>query len=443
MKSRTVTGSQKRILLLPKKKDIDGKTTKRMKFFSIRVFVMALQALLGLVSRTRGFTGSFSTHLKPSFSSSIRSFGGFNHHIRYASTQSSDQDQNNPKDDLKSAKKKAKSASDKSKLLAAAFDELAIKEGFDSSMSRMTEDATFEDDFIDEDDFDDDDDFIDDDEDDTVDDNMFDESNFDLSDFVEGGGKEENTDKVPDSILSETQTDSRDSDFQDDNEDLDDDDDDFLDFGGDSDDGDDMDARIAQAQRDMVKGHVSVPEGLDDFALGSSKEHLAKLGFKEEENFYGNDETRRKNTVTLITNAMTCSACGSDFQARNKQKPGYLPDEKFDVQVKLSKVEEMQKLKEKAESSEWTSDDEIEYLIQTSGKGDLDGNNEANNLDNIDIDAYVEELGLDLNELEKRKKVICARCHSLQNSGKVDDSLRPGWTDEPTLSQEQFQKLLR
>jgi hypothetical protein len=414
-----------------------------MKFFSIRIFVMALQALLGLVSRTRGFTGSFSTHLKPS-SSGIRSFGGFNHHIRYASTQSSDQDQNNPKDDLKSAKKKEKSASDKSKLLAAAFDELAIKEGFDSSLSRMTEDATFEDDFIDEDDFDDDDDdddFIDDDEDDTIDDNMFDESNFDLSDFVEGGGKEKNTDKLPDLILSETQTDS---DFQDDDEDLDDDDDDdFLDFGGDSNDDDDMDARIAQAKRDMVKGHVSVPEGLDNFARGSTKEHLAKLGFKEEENFYGNDETRRKNTVTLITNAMTCSACGSDFQSRNKQKPGYLPEEKFDIQVKLSKVEEMQKLKEKAESSEWTSDDEIEYLIQTSGKGDLDGNNEATNMDNIDIDSYVEELGLDLNELEKRKKVICARCHSLQNSGKVDDSLRPGWTDEPTLSQEQFQKLLR
>jgi hypothetical protein len=412
----------------------------------MRVF-MALQALLGLVSRSRGFTGSFTTHLKPA-SSSIRTFGGFNHHIRYASSQSSDQDQNNPEDDIKSTKKQTKSASDKSKLLAAAFDELAIKEGFDSSLSRMTEDATFEDDFIDEDDFDDDDDddddFIDDDEDDTIDDNMFDGSNFDLSDFVEGGGKGKNNDKLPDSILSETQTDS---DFLGDDEDLDDDDDDdddFLDFGGDSDaDDDDMDARIAQAKRDMVKGHVSVPEGLDNFARGSSKEHLAKLGFKEEENFYGNDETRRKNTVTLITNAMTCSACGSDFQSRNKQKPGYLPEEKFDIQVKLSKVEEMQKLKEKAESSEWTSDDEIEYLIQTSGKGDLDGNNDATNMDNIDIDAYVEELGLDLNELEKRKKVICARCHSLQNSGKVDDSLRPGWTDEPTLSQEQFQKLLR
>jgi ribosome biogenesis GTPase A len=51
-------------------------------------------------------------------------------------------------------------------------------------------------------------------------------------------------------------------------------------------------------------------------------------------------------------------------------------------------------------------------------------------------------MGLDLVNLAK-KKVICKRCHGLQNSGKVEESLRPGWTDEPTMSQEQFRNLLK
>jgi len=432
-----------------------------MRVVSIRAFAMILQALLGLVSKTKGFTDSFSSYMKPA--SSVRFFC-FNHHsrnipkfqggskipfiwspsqnfeygrlsFRYASTQLSDNDQSTPEDDKKSSNKNVKRKIDESRknqLLAAAFDELARKEGFNSTLSYMAEDEKFEDDFIE-------DDPVDDGEDesynrhtnkDTTDDNIFDESNFNLSDFTEG---KVSTQRLPD-LISENQTDS---DSLDDNED--DDHDKFLDLGGDDDD-DDMEARIAQAKRDMVRGHVSVPEGLDNYSRGATKEYLRKLGFQEESNLYGNDESRLKNTVTLISNDMTCSACGSDFQSRNEQKPGYLQKNKFDLQVKLSKVEEIQNLKKKAESSEWSSEDEIEFLIQTSGKGNLDATNEFK--DNIDIDAVIKDLGLDLDDLE-RKKVICKRCHGLQNSGKVDDSLRPGWTDEPTLSQEQFRELLR
>jgi len=400
-----------------------------MRAFSTRVFVMALMALIGLVSKSRGFTRSFSSHVKPSFSLRHQGILGGSKNpflcspqrnsehgrlsIRFASAKSSGKDNKEELD-----------ASEKEKLLAAAFDDLARKDGFDSSLSYMAEDKTFEDDFL-EDDFDDDDE-----EDDDLDDSILDEQNFDLSDFIEG--KESS---------SETLTDL---DFQDDVEDdVDDDvddDEDFLDFGGGDDD--DMDARIAQAQQDMVKGKISVPKDLDSFAKRATQDDLQKIGFKTETNFYGNAETGRENKVTLITNAMTCSACGSDFQSRDEYKPGYLPEAKFDIQVKLSKVEEMQQLKEKSEAFEWTPEDEIEFLIQTSGKGDLDGNNEHKNADDIDIDAVVSDLGLDLEELSK-KKTICKRCHGLQNSGRVDKSLRPGWTDEPTLSQEKFRELLR
>jgi len=157
-------------------------------------------------------------------------------------------------------------------------------------------------------------------------------------------------------------------------------------------------------------------------------------------NPFGNDETPRKEGFKLITNAMTCSGCGSDFQCRNDNRPGYLPPEKFDVQIKLSKIEELQQLKTKAESLEWSPEDEVEYLIQSSGGGaESSGPDGAAD---IDVDAMAADLGLDLVALTG-KKVICKRCHGLQNFGKVENSLRPGWTDEPTMSQEQFRNLLK
>ena len=373
---------------------------------------MALQALIGLVSKTRGFTRTFSSHLNASprllRRHNIRNNQYFQYDrlpIRSLSAKSSSKEGEDQLD-----------ASEKANRLAAAFDDLARKEGFDSTLSHMATDAIFEDDFL-EDDFDNDDDG------DGVDDSILDEQNFDLSDFMEGAD-----------ASSETEMEF---DFDDDD---DDDDDDFLDFGGGDDD--DMDARIAQAKRDMVKGQVSVPKDLDSFAKGATENDLQKLGFKKENDLNGADGPGQEKKATLITNAMTCPACGSDFQSRDEHKPGYLPKAKFDVQVKLSKVEQMQQLKEKADSFEWSPEDEIEYLIQTSGKGELDGNNEPTDADDIDVDALVQELGLDLEELSQ-KKTICKRCHSLQNSGRVDESLRPGWTDEPTLSQEQFRDLLR
>ena len=270
--------------------------------------------------------------------------------------------------------------------LTAAFDELARKEGFDESTAYFADDKTFEDDF----DYD------------TKDvDLELNPDDFDVSDFQA-------------------------------------DDDDYIDFGSDDrEDGPElsMDARIAAAKRDMDLGRVSVPDELDNV----SQADLKRLGFKREANPFGSDETPRKDKFTLITNAMSCSACGADFQCNNEQRPGYLPPDKFAMQVKLSKIEDLQKLQEKAEASEWSPEDEIEYLIQTSGE---EGKQDNSDIANIDIDAVAEEMGLDLVELSE-KKVICKRCHGLQNFGKVDTTLRPGWTEEPMLSQEKFRELLR
>lgn len=393
-----------------------------MRAFSTSASVMALQALIGLVSKSRGFTRSFLPYLRAyplrrkCDNIHINNFpGGFEipracsqrnsefgrQSIRFLSAKPSSTSNT---DDLDSSKK--------AKLLAEAFDDLARKEGFGSTLSHLADGETFEDDFL-EDESDDGKEF------DDFDHDILDEQNFDVSDFVDEGDGQMKFG------------------FDDDGGD---DEDDFLDFGGGDDD--DMDGRIAQAKRDMVKGQVSVPEELDSFVKGATEDDLQKLGFKKEAEFYGNDETDRQKKVTLITNAMTCSACGSDFQSLNEQKPGYLPRNKFDFQLKLSKVEDMQQLKEKSEAFEWSPEDEIDFLIQTSGKGGLDGNNDPTDASDIDIDALEEELGLNLEELAS-KKTICKRCHGLQNSGRVEESLRPGWTDEPTLSQDQFRELLR
>jgi hypothetical protein len=293
---------------------------------------------------------------------------------------------------------------DKIDKLAAAFDDLARQDGFDVTMARMADDATFEDGFSDSDDVDDDEDL---------------------------------GDSYYDGLSSLSSTSEQMFDDVSNQNNFEEDDDDFLDFGSEADDND-MDARIAQARLDMVRGQVSIPKELDRFADDATEDDLHRLGFQKEEN----DETRPMDPAILVMHAMTCSACGSDFQSRDEMKPGFLPKEKFDQQVKLSKIEEMQQLKKKAEDLEWSPEDEIEYLIQTQGKGALDSNYDPTDATDIDINAMAEEMGLDLANLAS-KKTICKRCHGLQNSGKVDISLRPGWTDEPTMSQQQFREMLR
>ena len=308
--------------------------------------------------------------------------------------------------------------------LAAAFDELARKEGFDTSLQHFADDATFEDDFeYDDDDFDDSD--------------GVDDDNFDMND---NAGTSPKIDAEA-ALLDPMQF--RLSDFAAGDEiDANDEEDDapFV-------DDDDMDARINAARSDMVTGRVQVPKQLDRFA--GDKVDLSSLGFRPEEDPWGIDELPRKKDFIgvkkeyqLVSNAMVCSACGADFQSSKESRPGFLPPEKFAIQVKLAKIEELQRLQSKAESkdAEWTPEDEVEWLIR-SADGDKAGST-PNDAASIDIAATAEDMGLDLEEISK-KKTICKRCHGLQNFGKVDDILRPGWTEEPLLSQEKFRDLLR
>ena len=271
------------------------------------------------------------------------------------------------------------------KKLQEEFDSIAKKEGFDETLAHFAADDTFEDDFTD-------DDYL-----------------LDLGDDDEVDGDVDLDDDIPD-------------------------------FGYPA---QSMEERLAAAKRDQSTGRISVPEQLDKFSQDVSFNDLQKLGFRRELNPFGNDETPRREQFKVITGSMTCSGCGSNFQEEDDLMPGYLPPEKFEIQTKLSKIEEAQKIQEKAESAEWTPEDEVEWLIrQEGGSGSSDEKeDEEEDLANLSLDEMAERLGLDL-EVLSRKKVLCKRCHQLQNYGAVEQKLRPGWTDEPTLSQEQFRKLL-
>ncbi|GKY94693.1 hypothetical protein MPSEU_000434800 [Mayamaea pseudoterrestris] len=261
--------------------------------------------------------------------------------------------------------------------LAAAFDELAKKEGFDNSNAFFADDATFDEPFGDDADFDDDEDNMD-----------------------------ENDEEDDDIIAS---------------------------FAHDADG--DMDARIAAASRDLV----GIVKDKKPVVKGLTFDNMKEIGFRKERNPYGNDETPRKVSYAVLTNAMSCPACGADFQSADEGRPGFLPLEKYELQVKLSKLEEIRKLDEKAATADWTTEDEVKWLMQTTGSASVE---DVTSSSGIAFDDAATELEVDLDSLSTKKKTICKRCHGLQNYGTVENVLRPGWTDEPLLSQENFRKLL-
>ena len=295
-------------------------------------------------------------------------------------TQSHNKNATGPKKPKQSAKRKIEinpnwKTEFNVKALEHEFNNLAKKEGFDEATAYYADDSTFEDDFLDDD--------------------------YNLDD-----------------------------------DDLESDDDEIPDFGS---EGQSMEERLAAAKSDQMMGRVSVPKSLDTFSQDVSFEDLQKLGFRKEVNPFGNDETPRRDQFKIITGSMSCSGCGANFQMNDDLRPGFLPEDKFDIQTKLSKIEEVQKMQEKAESADWSPDDEVEWLLRDS-EPNSDEQTEENML-NMSIDEMAELQGLDLAVLSK-KKVLCKRCHGLQNFGTVEQKLRPGWTDEPMLSQEEFRKLL-
>eukprot|EP00587_Corethron_hystrix_P001885 CAMPEP_0113302380 /NCGR_PEP_ID=MMETSP0010_2-20120614/3217_1 /TAXON_ID=216773 ORGANISM="Corethron hystrix, Strain 308" /NCGR_SAMPLE_ID=MMETSP0010_2 /ASSEMBLY_ACC=CAM_ASM_000155 /LENGTH=793 /DNA_ID=CAMNT_0000156161 /DNA_START=305 /DNA_END=2686 /DNA_ORIENTATION=+ /assembly_acc=CAM_ASM_000155 len=200
---------------------------------------------------------------------------------------------------------------------------------------------------------------------------------------------------------------------------------------------DDMDSRIAAAKSsDSIMGFESSDDGNDEEdggMLPMPKSEEGYLGYQHPE--------EEIETYLLNTDAMHCPACGVKFQCGEEVKPGYIPKEKYEYQVEKRKWEKILEQREARKNREWTVEDEVEWLI-TDNKA----------VDSSDASAMKEENGdeipsefrpdyLDENG-KPPKRTICQRCHHLQNYGEVRTELRPGWTEEPLLSQEAFRELL-
>jgi len=302
--------------------------------------------------------------------------------------------------------------------LTAAFDKMAEAEGFDASTAFYADDDSFEDDF--------------------------DSAEMAGTKGTEQPGIDVDGDLNLDDFL----------DGDDDGED----DDEFLDFGANDEPavGNDMDARILAAQRDLSQPNA--PPSRRSRPRTVTPSDMSSLGFRTNSPTQygappdGGPSQPAGDQCRLVDDALVCSACGADFQGKDELKPGYLPQEKYGLQVKRGRMEEAVELQEKAErleegDGEWSTEDEVEWLLK-SGPADGDGK--------IDLAALAEELGLDPSpylpndtnnsvgeDTPPPKKPICKRCHTLQHSSTLPTPLRPSpTTTEPTLTQAHFRSLL-
>lgn len=203
-----------------------------------------------------------------------------------------------------------------------------------------------------------------------------------------------------------------------------------------------MDARISQARRDRDLGKVTVSSEMDDY--------FASLGYQHEEEPFGNDETPRNSKqqpldrpplphAQLVTDPLSCSACGSRFQTNKEERPGYLPTEKYELQVQFHEWKQTYDLQQKAESREWSAEDEIDFLIEAAKENEPEirtGQSVKETEEDATSEATMHAM------LSSDKPVICKRCFRLQHHGQVEEALRPGWTDDPALQQENFRRLL-
>lgn len=177
----------------------------------------------------------------------------------------------------------------------------------------------------------------------------------------------------------------------------------------------------------------------------------------------------------LEMNPFICSGCGTPFQSKAENSPGFLPKEKFqDHQEKAKKIRDKQDAIKILEFAGMEFDsiaaeqvlkdagiapdviDAVQSLGSSTGiptfineDSPRDVVQELVEPTNVDASPYVNDL-TDSRTIEKPNTesvldepiCICQRCFRLQQYGKVEESLRPGWSQNELLTPERFESLL-
>eukprot|EP01039_Chlorochromonas_danica_P003222 gene3222-3528_t len=173
----------------------------------------------------------------------------------------------------------------------------------------------------------------------------------------------------------------------------------------------------------------------------------------------------------LQINPFICSGCGAAFQTKTENNPGYLPKEKFQEHRERAELirqkQEAIRILELADV-ELDSDAAVEFLrnanvpeaviqgVHQIGRQLRGGAKKDAKPKQVSSPLPVKEGGLDdepqgETEIEpsistgeglEEKICICQRCFRLQQYGKVESALRPGWSENDLLTPERFEALL-
>ncbi len=137
----------------------------------------------------------------------------------------------------------------------------------------------------------------------------------------------------------------------------------------------------------------------------------------------------------LELNPSICSGCGSSFQSKRVDAPGYLPPEKFHEHQEIAQV-----IRKQQDAVRILKMADIEYNSEAAEKMlKLSGYPE-------DIIAHVKTVDRESTdcdgEMTNQLMCICQRCFRLQQYGQVEHTLRPGWSSNQLLTPERFESLL-
>jgi ribosome biogenesis GTPase A len=202
----------------------------------------------------------------------------------------------------------------------------------------------------------------------------------------------------------------------------------------------------------------------------------------------------RKIRGFLELNPYICSGCGTQFQSKSADNPGFLPKDKFDVhRVRAQVIKDKQeaikildmagievdsaaakeiltgsnispdvvagvrslgkasKLNDMVQIRKHDKDADLSYLMDLDQIpiNDIPRSRPLIGSDSDTLETIDEVEVIDAKRLRELKEesiadtvCICQRCFRLQQYGQVEEVLRPGWSKNELLTPERFQSLL-
>lgn len=233
-------------------------------------------------------------------------------------------------------------------------------------------------------------------------------------------------------------------------------------------------------------------------------EFLSQKAIEKEENNKIDIVNEARIRGFLELNPYLCSGCGAPFQSKRPDSPGFLEKDKLKVHLDIAKFTKEKQLAIKALDNagiETSSTKAVELLRSANvserviegvlrfGKGlassrqglkrkgklkylrdisanesfvdaaevDIDGDADADtdagdhiidssmesNAQIEDVNRQVSNHSLDHEYIDIEQGTrVCQRCYRLRQYGKVEDSLRPGWSEDALLTPERFESLL-